>query len=64
MASVDPWEMATECGRAVQTVTDPQRRAILTNLQDLWIALANESSMRSRFLAAPSVCRKLTAHQS
>ena len=63
MADVDPWEMAAECGRAVQTVTDPQRRAILSNLQDLWIALANESSVRSRLLAAPSVCRRLTAHQ-
>jgi hypothetical protein len=46
MSSVDPWEKATECARAVKTVTDPQRRAILSNLQDLWIALANESSVR------------------
>jgi hypothetical protein len=46
MSSVDPWEKATECARAVKTITDPQRRAILSNLQDLWIALANESSVR------------------
>jgi hypothetical protein len=46
MSSVDPWEKATECSRAVKTVTDPQRRAILSNLQDLWVALANESSVK------------------
>ncbi len=42
MSVVDPWEKAAECARAIQATIDPHRRAILTNLQKLWIALANE----------------------
>jgi hypothetical protein len=42
MSSIDPWEKAAECARAIQGTIDPHRRAVLTNLQKLWIALANE----------------------
>ena len=42
MSSIDPWEKAAECARAIQATIDPHRRAVLTNLQKLWIALANE----------------------
>lgn len=42
MSAIDPWEKAAECARAMQRTVDPHRRAVLTNLQKLWIALANE----------------------
>ena len=42
MSHVDPWEKAAECARAVKAAADPRRRAVLTNLQNLWIGLANE----------------------
>jgi hypothetical protein len=42
MSAIDPWEKAAECARAIQRTIDPHRRAVLTNLQKLWIALANE----------------------
>jgi hypothetical protein len=42
MSAIDPWEKAAECARAIQRTVDPHRRAVLTNLQKLWIALANE----------------------
>ena len=41
MASVDPWEKAADCERSLQTAIDPERRAVLGKLRDLWIALAN-----------------------
>jgi len=42
MSEIDPWEKAAECARAIQGSIDPHRRAVLTNLQTLWIALANQ----------------------
>jgi hypothetical protein len=42
MSEIDPWEKAAECARAIQRTIDPHRRTVLTNLQKLWIALANE----------------------
>jgi hypothetical protein len=47
MSSVEPWEKAAECARAIQATVDPQRRAVLANLQTLWIALANQSGWMS-----------------
>ena len=35
-------EKAAECARAIQGTVDPHWRTVLTNLQRLWIALANE----------------------
>jgi hypothetical protein len=62
MSSVDPWEKAAECARALKIVTDPQRRTILANLQDLWIALANESSVRLSLSGTASLAMNITRH--
>jgi hypothetical protein len=42
MSQVDPWEKAAECARAIQISIDPHRKAVLINLQQMWIALANQ----------------------
>lgn len=47
MARVDPWQKAAECERAVQTEIDRQQQAILIQLRNLWIALADESKLMS-----------------
>jgi hypothetical protein len=41
---IDPWAKASECERAADATTDPERWAVLTELRDLWISLANETS--------------------
>jgi hypothetical protein len=38
-ARIDPWEKAAECALAIQISIDPNRKAVLTNLQQMWIAL-------------------------
>jgi hypothetical protein len=45
MSQVDPWEKAAECARAIQLSIDPHRTAVLTNLKQMWIALANERNV-------------------
>jgi hypothetical protein len=45
MSSVNPWEKAADCARTAQATGDPERRAIFTNLQQLWVALGNESGL-------------------
>jgi hypothetical protein len=45
MIPIDPWERAAECERSRSTAVDPQRRAIMEKLRDLWIALANEKTL-------------------
>jgi len=42
MSQVDPWEKAAECARAIQISIDPHRKAVLTNLQQMWIGLGNQ----------------------
>jgi len=42
MTQIDPWEKAAECARAIRISIDPNRTAVLTNLQEMWIALANQ----------------------
>jgi hypothetical protein len=42
MSQVDPWEKAAECARAIQISVDPHRKAVLINLQQMWIALGNQ----------------------
>jgi hypothetical protein len=42
MSQIDPWERAADCARAIQDTTDQQRSAILANLRELWLSLANE----------------------
>jgi hypothetical protein len=44
MSQVDPWEKAAECARAIQISHDPHRKAVLNNLQQMWVALATERS--------------------
>ena len=38
---------AAECARAIQISHDPHRKAVLSNLQQMWIALANERAFLS-----------------
>ena len=42
MSQIDPWEKAAECARAIEISIDPHRKAVLTNLEQMWIALANQ----------------------
>ena len=44
---MDPWDKAAEIGRAIETANDPHDRAVLSNLQKLWIALGNEEGLLS-----------------
>ena len=52
MWSIDPLEKAADCARAAQAATDPERRAIFTNLQHLWMALGNELCLMTAAEAA------------
>jgi hypothetical protein len=45
MSQVDPWEKAAECARAIECSTDPHQKAILHNVQHMWMALGNERSL-------------------
>jgi hypothetical protein len=45
MSQVDPWEKAAECARAIQCSTDPHQKAILHNVQHMWMALGNERNL-------------------
>ena len=47
MSVLDPWQKASECELAVEAATDPQQRAILANLRDLWISLGNTRNFMS-----------------
>jgi hypothetical protein len=42
MSQVDPWEKAAECARAIEISLDPLRKAVLSDLQHMWIALGNQ----------------------
>jgi hypothetical protein len=43
MSQIDPWEKAAECDRAMQISSDPVRRDVLKNLQEMWLILANKN---------------------
>jgi hypothetical protein len=45
MTAVDPWEKAADCERSFHAAIDPQRRAVLRKIRDMWVALANEQSL-------------------
>ena len=45
MPVIDPWDKAAECERSIQATTDPQRRATLTYLREIWVALANQMEL-------------------
>jgi len=45
MSQVDPWEKAAECARAIQISMDPHRKAVLINLQQMWIGLGNQRDL-------------------
>jgi hypothetical protein len=47
MSSIDPWEKAADCERAIKSVADPERRTVLANLRDLWIALGSQCELMS-----------------
>lgn len=43
MSQIDPWEKAAECDRAIQISSDPVRRDVLKNLQEMWLILADKN---------------------
>jgi hypothetical protein len=45
VAHIDPWEKAAECVRAIQISNDPHRKDVLSNLQQMWITLANQRNL-------------------
>jgi hypothetical protein len=57
MLRIDPRkEAASE--RSAGPITDPELETNLSNPQDLWVALANESRVRSRLLADAAIGRR------
>jgi len=42
MRQINPWQMAEQCEYAARGALDQAEREALTNIRDLWIALANE----------------------
>jgi hypothetical protein len=48
MSQIDPWEKAAECARAIEISMDPHRKAVLTNLEQMWIALANQRNFLTK----------------
>ena len=67
LSCVDSWRKAcfawiprkeAACGRSAGPVTEPEPETSLSNPQDLWVALANESRVRSRLLAAAAIGRR------
>ena len=45
---VDAWKMAAECAPTIDACKDPTRRASLSSLQKLWIALGNTEGLLSQ----------------
>ena len=45
MSTIDPWEMAAECTRALGNTTQPHDHSMLQQLQQMWIAVGNELSL-------------------
>jgi hypothetical protein len=55
MSQIDPWEKDAECARAIEFSADLNRKAELTLLQHMWIALANEQ----RFLSPEETAQQI-----
>ena len=55
MSQVDPWEKAADCARAIEISIDPVRKAVLGNLQQMWMALGN----RRNFLNQDELAREV-----
>lgn len=45
MSSIDPWEKAADCERAIKSAANPEQRRLLANLRDLWIALGRQCEL-------------------
>jgi hypothetical protein len=57
MLRIDPRKEGA-CERSAGPITEPEPEPNLSNPQDLWVALANESRVRSRLLAAAAIGRR------
>jgi hypothetical protein len=42
--TIDPWEKAEECQRALDVCPDLAKRCVLENLRQLWISIGNQKS--------------------
>ena len=62
MAQVDPWQKALECARAIGAAKDPHDRAVLGNLQKLWVALGNEARLLMDPLVVGTAMREGPGH--
>jgi hypothetical protein len=62
MSQIDPWEKAAECARAVEDNFDPQRKAQLTVLQHMWLALAAERGCLSPLELAQEIEKIASLH--
>jgi hypothetical protein len=62
MSQIDPWEKAAECARAVEDNLDPHRKAELTVLQHMWVALAAERSCLSPLELAQEIEKIASLH--
>ena len=47
VCQVEPWEKAADCARAIAATSEPTKREILTNVRNLWMALAEQRSFLS-----------------
>jgi hypothetical protein len=57
MSHVDPWEKAAECARAIEFSLDPIRKAMLHNVQYMWMELGN----KQQFLTDDQLVREAEA---
>jgi hypothetical protein len=63
MSQIDPWEKAAECARAVENNNlDPHRKAELTVLQHMWLALAAERGCLSPLELAQEIEKIASLH--
>ena len=45
MSQVDPWEKAADCARAIEISIDPHQKSVLSNLQQMWMALGHRRNL-------------------
>jgi hypothetical protein len=59
---LDPWHKAAECDHAIEIVADPERRAVLSSLRSIWLALGKQPSFLARAECAAHVSTLAQIH--